>query len=264
MSERDFYITLISSSSNNIYPSNTTSCFNIQLPRDIQLSEEAVVGLAEIHFPYNFFNVTDENNRFSFIHGDYIFNGNITTGFYKTVSELISAILKETQDDLGDWLQLESETNRTKVIKTKKIQTAHPKSKDKESRSRGFYFHDRLAIQLGFPPNENVFKFNISPYVGNIYFGIPNQMLVYCDIIEPQIIGYESSQVLKIINSTESEVKFGTPCYREFHKIHYIPVLKNKFDSIEINIRDISGYKFPFRHGVVMVKLHFKDRKKTK
>lgn len=105
---------------------------------------------------------------------------------------------------------------------------------------------------------------DLSPYVGNVYFGIPDQMFIYCDIIEPQLIGYESSQVIKIVNTTEKEINFGTSCYRGFQKIHYNPILKKEFDKVDIDIRDITGEFFPFRHGISSVKLHFAEIKKNK
>lgn len=257
----EFFLTLISNSTSDIHPSNNSSSFVVELPRKIVLGEEAVVGLAEIQFPYNFFNVTNDSNLFSFVHGDFSHTDNIPAGFYNSVSELIEQILKKTREHFGEWIQLDRLTNRCRIIKTDKFVAPHPKSKDRQESRRWFCFYGRLATQLGFAPNENLFNYELSPYVGNIGFGIPEQMMVYCDLIEPQMIGYESSQVIKVINTTESEAKFGTPCYRGFHKIHYIPVLRKQFDSVEINIRDITGENFPFRHGIVLVKLHFKEKK---
>lgn len=89
-------------------------------------------------------------------------------------------------------------------------------------------------------------------------------MMLYCDLIEPQFVGYDLCQIVKIINTTEALMEFGTPSHRSFQKIHYVPVLKKEFDSVEINIRDITGQLFPFRHGIVMMKLHFKEKSKAK
>lgn len=250
----EFYLTLISNSADDLYPSNKSSSFNVYLPRKIVLGKEAVVGLAEIQFPYNFFNVTEKNNSFSYVLGDSTYNESIPVGFYKSVNELIEQILQKTRGHLGEWLQLDPLTNRCKIVTTEKIANERP-------HTIWLCFHGRLATQLGYAPSENVFDNELSPYVGNICFGIPEQMMVYCDLIEPQMIGYESSQIVKVINTTESEVKFGTPCYRGFQKIHYMPVLKKEFDSVEINIRDITGDIFQFRHGVVLVKLHFKEKR---
>lgn len=158
--------------------------------------------------------------------------------------------MKKTQAFLGNWLKLD-ETHRTNIVRTLKSDGYVSKS---------FRFHGRLATQLGFAPDENVFAYKRSPYVGNIYFGVPEQLMVYCDLVEPQMIGYDLSQIIKVVNTTNSEVKFGTPCHRAFQKIHYIPVLKKEFESVEINIKDITGQSFPFCHGIVLIKLHFKQK----
>lgn len=252
----DFYLTLISNSTSELYPSNITSSFMVQLPRKIVLNEEFVVGLAEIQFPYNFFNITQNNNLFTFVSDSHKYNGSISPGFYNSVSDIIDEVLNQTRADLGDWLRVDRVTNRTEVIKTEKLvaRLSHSNSLNY------FHFHGRLATQLGFAPDTNVFKYELSPYVGNIYFGVPEQLFVYCDLVEPQMIGYESSQILKIVNTTNSEHKFGTPCHRAFQKIHYIPVMKKEFESVEINLRDIAGQLFPFCHGVVLIKLHFKEK----
>lgn len=257
---KEFYLTLFSNSAIDIYPLNTTSSFIVHLPQKIILNEGAVVGLAEIQFPYNFFNVSDKNNTFSIVHGDFKYDGAITTGFYKNQKDIVAEVLKQTKEHFGIWIRIDDRTNRSKVIKTEQYTSKHSISIT-NSKERHLSFHGRLATQLGFAPDENVFEYEYSPFIGNAYFGIPEQMLVYCDLIEPQMLGFEKSQVIKVINTTGKEVNFGTPCYRGFQNIHYVPMLRKEFDTVEINIRDITGEYFPFRHGIVMVKLHFKEKR---
>lgn len=258
---KEFYLTLISNSSCDIFPSNRTSSFSVQFPRKITVGEGSLVGLAEIQYSYNFFNVANTENGFKLVHGDYKLYGGVNCGFYKNVHDLVSEILNKTRDHFGEWLKIDPLTNRVIVVKTDKINNPHPESVDKESKTRIFNFYGRLATQIGFPPNDNVLNYTESPYVGNVYFGIPEQMMIYCDLIEPQLIGYESSQIIKIVNTTDTKPEFGASRHHSFQKIHYVPVLKKEFDSIEINIRDITGELFPFLHGIVMVKLHFKDKR---
>lgn len=257
---KEFYLTLISNSSIEIYPSNKASFFIVQLPRKIVLNGNWVVGLSELHFSYNFFNVTEKNNTFTFKNGTYTSTRSIPVGFYNSVSDILNSVLKQTKD-LGDWLQFDSATNRIRVKWTDTIKNPHPLSDDKTNELRSFIFHARLALQLGFIPDENLLNDEVSPYVGNVYFGVPEQMFIYCDLVEPQLVGFESSQVLKIVNSTQKELKFGSSVFNDFQKIHYIPVMRKEFEKVEIEIRDITGEFFPFRHGVSTVKLHFMEIK---
>lgn len=259
---KDFYLTLLSNSSLDIYRFNKASSFIDQLPHKITLNEDWVVGLAEVQFSYNFFNVTENNNSFTYTNGTNSSTRSIPTGFYKSVSELVKEVLKQSPE-FDDWIQFDTATNRVKIKQTKAITSPNPHSNDATNDLRSIKFHGRLALQLGFAPDSNVLPFELSPYVGNVYFGIPDQIFLYCDLIEPQLIGYESSQVIKIINTTEKEVKFGASCYRSFQQIHYIPLLKKEFDRVEIDLRDVTGEFMPFRHGISTIKLHFKQIKKN-
>lgn len=61
--DNNFYLTLMSNSSLNFYEENTTSSFTVHLPTEIQLTGAWAVGVAELHYPYNFFNVTEGENK---------------------------------------------------------------------------------------------------------------------------------------------------------------------------------------------------------
>lgn len=259
---KDFYLTLISNSSLDIYPLSETSHFMVQLPKKINLNENWVVGLSEIQYSYNFFNVSENNNTFTYSNGSYTSRREIPIGFYNSVTEILNEVLNQTKD-LGEWLAYDITTNRIRVTCTTKITDPHPHSDDKSDDFRSFIFHGRLALQLGFIPDIDILSYDLSPYIGNIYFGIPDQMFIYCDLVEPQLIGYESSQVIKIVNTTEKEEKFGSSCFRSFQKVHYIPVMRKEFERVEIELKDITGENFPFRHGISTIKLHFKDNKKA-
>lgn len=254
---KDFYITLISNSSLEIYPHNKASTFIVQLPHKIVLNDAWVVGLAEIQYPYNFFNVSEKNNTLTYKNESGIVKRNIEIGFYKSVSEIVDAIRNVTKD-FGEWIVFDPSTNRVK-IDSKEV----GRNEIQSSPIRSIKFHGLLALQLGFAPDTNILNYEISPYVGNVYLGIPDRMFLYCDLIEPQLIGYDSTQVLKIVNTTEKEVYFGTSCHRAFQKIHYVPLLKKDFDKVEIDLRDITGQYIPFRHGISSIKLHFKEIEKN-
>lgn len=119
-------------------------------------------------------------------------------------------------------------------------------------------FEGRLGMQLGFEPNENILNYNLSPHIGNTLFGVPDQMLIYTDIIEPTYIGHEKAYVLKIINTDVKKYRIGDICYKEYYThIHYMHVQKREFEAISVDIRDYTGTFMPFQHGVLTIKLHF-------
>ena len=61
-----FYITLPSNSSGEFYPENTISQFRTKLPRGISLPENWEVGLCELIFPANWYNVVRGGNNVTF------------------------------------------------------------------------------------------------------------------------------------------------------------------------------------------------------
>lgn len=116
-----------------------------------------------------------------------------------------------------------------------------------------------MASQLGFRPSENILKYKESPEPASVLFGVPHQMMVYCDIIEPQFIGHEVAQVLRNVIIGNASYKFGAPRHVEFENIHYVSVSRKEFHTITINIRDYTGEHLPFSHGVLSLKLHIKE-----
>ena len=256
---KDFFVTLLSNSSMNFFPDNKTSSFTVQLAEKITLNGSWSVGVAEIHYNYNFFNVTHNNNGVICVKKDTgtsensihsLHTVNITPGYYGCVEDLVETVNTEMRKHWmagGSLISIDNINNRTIVHK----ETIY---KELESIS----FQGRLAMQLGFEPAENILSHDLSPHIGNIYFGVPDQMLIYTDIIEPTYIGHEKAYVLKIINTNVKSYKFGDICYKEYTHIHYMPVQKREFESVSVDIRDYTGAFIPFQHGVLTIKLHFK------
>lgn len=261
----DFFITLVSNSSMNIFPENKTSSFTVLLPEKISLKGDWSVAVAEMHYNYNFFNVNDQNNKIKLINNkpDQDLNAvmkndnelheiQVTNGFYKSVSDLIEKINKEVAPYLiknGYLLSIDKSSNRTIVHKgyvQKNI--SH------------IYLEGRLGMQLGFVPNTDILQNEISPHIGNACFGIPDQMFIYTDIIEPTFIGHEKAYVIKVVNTDAKKFTFGDACYKEYIHMHYMRLQKREFDSISVDIRDYTGNFMPFQHGALMIKLHFKKQ----
>ena len=68
MKVKDFYLTLLSDSSLNIFPDNKQSEFTVRLDHPIHIEEERwEVALVEIATPSEVLIITEENNHFFFI-----------------------------------------------------------------------------------------------------------------------------------------------------------------------------------------------------
>ena len=80
-------------------------------------------------------------------------------------------------------------------------------------------------------------------------------MYVYCDVASYIPVGETKSQFLRICTVSG---KFGDTIHHTFSRPFYVPVSRNNFDTILINIRDELGQPMPFEFGKSAVTLHFR------
>lgn len=263
---KDFYLTLISNSSMNYFPENKTNTFTVHLPSYISLSGQWEVALVEIHYPFTLFNITENNNTIYVKYhndSDNVHVEKLDTGYYDNIHDLIQIInakLKPHTDN-KELISLDRVTKRVIINQIFEENTDSNKNVIDKSKKTLFSicFESRLAMQMGFAPEQNILAYNLSPHAVNIAIGVPEQFFVYCDIIDTQIIGDISAKVLRIINTADGSVKsFAQPCHKEFNLSHYVKVNDKKFQKVSIDIRDVAGNFLPFQFGVLTVKLHFK------
>ena len=76
---------------------------------------------------------------------------------------------------------------------------------------------------------------------------------VYCDIVEPQVIGDTNAQLLKTI---PVEGKFGDVIAGTFTNIQYVPIQRRSFENIEILLGNDTGDPVPFERGKVVI-IHY-------
>lgn len=245
MSDQQFYLTLPSNASLNIYPDNTLSDYTTRLFNPIQLSGRWEVGLSEIQYPHCYFNITDRNNSLS-----YSESGRLTRylkiphGYYGSVQEVL--------DTINDYLIDEAKSSISLVV-------------DKKSRKvlvrlkAGAFitFNDDLYKLLGLP-RKAFFETTAGTQPSDIYAGVYG-LYVYSDIVEPQYVGDANVPLLKIVPLKTGSKTAGDMISTSYSMPHYIPVKTKHFDVINVNIRDDTGRKFAFERGKVVVKLHFRQ-----
>lgn len=269
---KDFYLTLVSNSSMKYYSDNRTNCFTVHLPQYINLNGPWKVALVEIHYPFTFFNITNHNNSVFINYNSDKEDTHIVkleTGCYDNINDLLLIINKliESYTNNEQFITYDYVTKRLKINDI--FVTNNEKSSDNviarpEKPLFSISFEGRLAMQLGFAPNENIISHSLSPHAVNLGLGVPEEFLVYCDIVESQIIGDTSSKVLRIINTVSGEkVLFGQSCHKEFNPPHYIEVNEKKIEKVSIDIRDMAGNYLPFQFGVLTIKLHFKQQQQN-
>lgn len=279
----EFYVTLFSNSSMDFYMENKTSSFTVQLPRRMLLNGDWRVALSEIQYPYTFLNVQKGQNEIkikavlqtqdvlNFLSSDdkittqsveSKFGGEwitceIEPGFYSDTVNLISSVNNAIAGATGrsTFFELDKQSQKVKAV---------PPSAFELNQKLIIYvkMSDRLSLQLGYIPNRLISAESSNAlHPVNLISGIPDKMLIYCDIIEPQLCGDKCAKVLRTVTVTpdRSEPYFGYPCCKNFTQLQYIPLQLKHFESISIDIRSITSEFIPFQFGTSSVELHFKQ-----
>lgn len=253
MNNGNFYLTLLSNSSFSYFPDNKTTNFSTKLPKSIKLEGEWSVGVVEFQYPCTMFTVQDNNNimyitkRMVVPHekesSAVTYKSHIPASSYDDIDDIITALnsresFKLRHDKVSKFITLTGDTSNLISLN----------------------FSTKLCLQLGFDPNTNIAVKKSSKFPANIYLGLPSQLLIYCDIVEPQIVGDVMCPLLRIIPLDPVKYAYGSNKMHIFSPPHYIPVMRREFDTIEIDIRSNTGDCIPFQFGTSCIKLHFKRR----
>ena len=236
-SDDSFYITLSSNGSIQSYSNNTPTYFFNILNNRIHLKDSWMVGLSEIHIPLTCNNVNDGENIMWIDLADGVnVKHRITPGYYSTVQQLLDELNKITPT-------IKFEYSNIVTVKVDDI-------------VKSLRLSPILALQLGFEPNINILKNSRIPKQPYLGIGYPHQVFVYTDIIQPQFVGDTKAPLLRIVSMTDSN--HGKVETVTFQNVHYFPLAKLSFDTIEIRLKDHAGCNLSFASGKLTVTLHFK------
>ena|SRR5437868_7973522 len=274
--EYDFYLTLPSNGrkSLELYPDNTVARYRTQLHHAINLEDGFwEVALAEIIFPMSFYNV--RKNTFWYKYSvetpeeldlepmdianldgkqNLEYMGNIDReqkleyipqGHYSKVEQITT--LLNNHHTLGNFMKFhwESLTN-----------TVKPKTFISSDMRFSVEFGDEIKTMLGIENDEEEM---VSKKPVNLFSTMPRELYVYCDIVEPQLVGDTAAPLLRIV-PVENVEKFGHVNCKIYNSLHYMPVMKKYFDTVEIDILTGTGDLAPFEFGSSIVKVHFRKR----
>ena len=84
-------------------------------------------------------------------------------------------------------------------------------------------------------------------------------MYIYCDIVEYGIVGDTLAPCIRCLPIMPTD---DSPVVIRFESPHYIPVEKNVFSTIQIEIANDNGEEIRFYDGVAIIKLHFRPKKR--
>lgn len=239
------------------YKHNTLSDFTTRLPNSIELTGDWEVGLVEIHYPHNWYNVPTEKRKRSFMissksindpdgpEGRYMFD--ISEGYYPNISHLLFDIARRANEAMihtGNKIRLKHDTVRRKVV----MESDQPCTLIVPAHIRRMLGMELVSFDANYSKATEVV--DLDP-VDSLY--------VYCDVVEPRVVGDTQVPLLRIV---PAEGKHGELVTRIYENVHYVRLQQKSFQTIEINIRDRTGNKVPFEQGTLNVTLHFRQRKR--
>ncbi|GFU12151.1 uncharacterized protein TNCV_2167481 [Trichonephila clavipes] len=235
-----FYVTLVSDSSKDFFPENKISHFITQLPTPITLKGEWEMGLVDFIYPHTWYNIREGNNLFGFDLGD-----------GKLIARKIPQGCYESIPDILEGMYLEDFKNKIEFHYHPVVKRVNIKTKGQAK----IFLDEGVSELLGFEPGEIKGKVE-SPYIAEPNASFP-LIYVYCDLVEPQIVGDIQAPLLKIV---KVEGKDGEVVNSHYTRPHFVPVIRQHFQTIELVLRLHSGDLVPFERGRVIAVIHFRMR----
>jgi len=251
--ERDeFYITLVSNAtfSKRLYPDNKVSQFKTRLYRCIELcGGNYEMALTEIQFPIAFYNVFKDEYYMETIAnevGEYATVLTIPQGFYTDVDHILQQ-LNNAGGLVSEGVTFSYEAN------CRRVKVTFKEGKYKNIRIN---LSPKLREMLGFNPfGEEYISAGLAPNPVDLNVNIPTQLFVYCDVLEPQMVGDCMACVLRTVG-IHDVTKFGSLFVKTYDNPEYIPIQKTHFQTIEFSIKTYEDVRVPFQSGPSLIKVH--------
>jgi hypothetical protein len=115
---------------------------------------------------------------------------------------------------------------------------------------------EKLSTMLGFPP-QTIIRGNMkSEFVADTLSPF-SFFYLYTDIVSPQIVGDIQAPLLRIVRVKGQD---GEVISQYYDRPQYLPVVRQSFQTINIELRLNSGDFVPFERGKVIIVLHFRMR----
>jgi hypothetical protein len=247
MSGTHFYLTLPSNASLDVFPDNKTTEYRVKLPQPVELEANWEVGLYSIFYPNTWYTLRDinEDTHFYYVEGSgWPSVATLKYGHYETMQDFVKNMNAALESEIGNstTIYLTYSTLTGKV-------TVHLKPKCK------ILLFGKMSLILGFGGKEvKIDKTGESPYVTDL--ATFTSIYTYCNIIQPQIVGDTSAQLLR---SIPVEGKYGEIVTKTFTNIQYVPVQTKSFGDVKILLRNDTGDPVPFERGKVIATLHFRQ-----
>ena len=268
-----FYVTLPSNSSEEFYGKQHPSNYHTRLDATIRLDPtQWEVGLAEVSYPKTWHNVPD-TRLVIFAPNDVILRGKLRGRRYASgphlIRELQDALDQMLGNDYKNKVTIEWDVVGRRAVLVRKpdyyVFLPHavsiPLGFDIRYDGEATVMSEQMGIRIPrMHLNAHVSARTAGHYPVNVDRMLPT-IYVYCDLVERQRVGDAYVQLLRTLNVSEN-VSGADVVTGRIEKVHYGAMSRGVFESVEIHVVDGHGDSVPFQHGDVIVKLHFRKKKK--
>ena len=259
MERNEFYVTLPSNASLDVYPNNTLTKYTVRLPRTLYMKEGYEVALAEIMYPVSWLTLkksSEHTIKIINVESETVDEAYLPKSHYHSASDLVRAI-NHTLRKYFESKDLDNKTVALDLTNYSEMITL------KANYGYGLELSLELQDILGFTRDTVLVNFEEGDGVYEIEAQSPcnlnksfHAMYVYCNISKPQIVGDIYAPLLRTVavkgkRNEHIAILYNSP--------HYIPFGIREISEIEIDIRDDTGNKVPFTSGKVVCKLHFRQ-----
>ena len=247
-----FYLTLPSDVSKGLFPNNNPSEYTVRLPQWIQLQSDYTweIGLHSISYtPWNIIQSLDQ--PLTFIEGGKEGKGGKMRKHYSSVNEYVTSLNESLKQAYVGILSVDKSND---IVFSYLL---NGKVKVTLSSGHAVRLRREQAIVLGFITYEDsaetydINKTETGTYDANTYR--ETNIHVYCDIVQPQIVGDKMSPLLAVV-PCQKTTKYET--YYAVENIHYIPVQTKSFQNVNIHLKSSTNEIIPFQYGRATVTLH--------
>jgi hypothetical protein len=288
----NMYLTLPSNTTG--FPGNTPAKYGVRLPNPVELTGEWEMALVEIQYPHSWDNINDKPTEYSRLTQNSFFlylkplpqqkhgllvRYEIPVGTYDTIDGLVEALnisLATWEFTAPELLKYNSKkmyleeihelSEAYRVVVEEKGAPAMFEYLEKNRRieltcqqlTSSILMSSLLQYVLGvtgdrWVPFEAGDKI-VAKYPPDLTAGF-NTLFVYCNLIEPQVVG---NSLVPILRTVTIEGKHGDFINKIFLSPHYAKLRTKTFDTVEIAIKTDTDQEVQFNFGKVIVKLHLR------
>lgn len=273
-----FYLHLPSDSSMCVYPDNTVAKYTTKLAKTIELDGIWEVGLAEILYPTDYYNIDNRGEDYTFgikqivllqniqtTQESYMVKRKIESALYYSKKDVISKIYSQINRDISErnipatiMIDLDR-SGRVNIIISRYGPPVSVITDEGATVSMFFELSEQFSKRFGFD-KKVLISLDDSQTVRadhkfDLYMG-KNLMYIYSDVVSYSLVGDVSVPLLRACNLPEPST--NNTIHLSFPDVHYKPVQKSHFDTISISINTEEGMVMPFQSGKVLVTLHFR------